>query len=285
VQAETGLEARPRRAALFGVHNRGDEITGLCTEQLVKPLAERLAKKRSDWQLAMHLEQSASKQQLGRLLGGEESPALLFTAGHAVCFDSDSSKIFERQGALVCNDWPGPDSECTKEHYFAARDVSDQAHLSGMICFHLACFSAGTPRLEYFGHADRDRPATLAARPFVARLPQRLLGHASGGALAVIGHIETTWQYSFLWHGIRQVAVYAAALSDLMAGLPVGMAMEHFSDRYGEIATLLSELRINVRESAKAPDRDQLVKLWTVHNDARSFVVLGDPAVRLRTEV
>jgi hypothetical protein len=239
----------------------------------------------TDWKLDAHLGEAASKDQLRRLLGGAETPALVFTAGHGMCFDEVNPKMVGNQGGIVCSDWPGWKVKGLDQHYFAARDVSDDARLHGIICFHLACYSAGTPRLDSFGYQEGRGPLKLAERPFVGRLPQRLLGHDQGGALAVIGHIDTTWAESFLWNEIGQPAVYEAALRDIMAGLPVGMAMEHFSSRYAELSTTLSELQISHRKSGKQPDdKDRLlVKLWTAHNDARGFVVLGDPAVRLRT--
>jgi hypothetical protein len=284
VRAEKTTAPGPKKAALFGVTNPRDWITAVCVKHLVKPLRDRLTDAQPGWQLETHLGEAASKEQLYRLLGGAETPALLFTAGHGMWFDEDNPIIFENQGGLVCSDWPGRSFKGLDHHYFAARDVSDEAQLQGVICFHLACFSAGTPTLDSFGYQEGRGPLKLANRPFVARLPQRLLGHGQGGALAVIGHIDTTWAESFLWDEIGQPAVYEAALRDIMAGLPVGMAMEHFSSRYAELATTLSELQISHRKSAKQPADDKLlVKLWTAHNDARGFVVLGDPAVRLRT--
>ncbi len=288
VLAETRARPRPRQAALFGVHNHNDWITGICLDHLVKPLASKLAGAFDGWQLSSHLERHATKDQLSRLLGGSETPALLLTSGHSVCFDRNDQRMLDHQGALVCDDWPGPQAEpdyISEQHYFSAENLSADADLLGMVSFHLACFSAGTPMIEYFGHGKRARPKLLAQRPFVAKLPQRLLSHSRGGALAVIGHVDTAWEHSFTWHGAgAQAATYEATFRDLMNGRPVGWAMRHFASRYAELASLISELEIERRETGQAPDKELLVRLWTAHNDARSFIILGDPAVRLSTE-
>ncbi|HEX7185332.1 MAG TPA: hypothetical protein VF756_26140, partial [Thermoanaerobaculia bacterium] len=59
-----------------------------------------------------------------------------------------------------------------------------------------------------------------------------------------------------------------------------GAAMEHFGQRYAEIAAEISS-RLEPVAGAGAGNERALLKLWLAHNDARSYVVLGDPAVRI----
>ncbi len=69
-----------------------------------------------------------------------------------------------------------------------------------------------------------------------------------------------------------------------MKGLPVGVAMEFFNQRYAYLGTEMSgqmEAVEYAAEDAAASLRTELVRMWTAHNDARDYVVTGDPAVRL----
>lgn len=284
VAAETGRVVRPRRAAFFGASNPDDRATELSLRLLVEPLADGV-EGQGGWEVERVFAAPATRATLAELLGGERTPALLFTAGHGVGFRSDDPRQRSDQGALLCQDWPGPRAwrgPVPPEHYLAACDVDDSAELAGLIAFHFACYGAGTPRHSSFTDGAQQR--VIAPQSFVARLPQRLLAHPRGGALAVVGHVDLAWTFSFVWpQAGEQTEVFASTLGRLLEGYPVGAAMEYFNQRHAELAAELSHEIEEARHGAP-PDPLTLSTLWTAHNDARAYLVLGDPAVRLAVE-
>jgi hypothetical protein len=297
VAAENG-EPRARTAALFGPSNRGDLATQLSATRLVAPLAEHLINaqkmqsQESRWSIETYLGDGANKSQLRALLGGAATPSLLFTASHGVGFPAADARQRKHQGALVCQDWPGPGrsaSELAPEVYMAADDILDDAALNGLIAIHFACFGAGTPRLDDYpqfapgsaGPLGLRMARPIAPEAFVASLPARLLSHRGGAALAVIGHVERALGSSFLGDSTKRMGVFGDLMGRLMRGVPVGNALEPFNERYAEVcADLTSEVR-EVEQNGKIPEVDELAALWTGSADARGYVILGDPAVRL----
>jgi hypothetical protein len=284
VMAETGQVTLPRRAAFFGVQNRSDRATTLSAKELTKPLANWIADDQPGWQIQTCLSKQATKAQLTRLLGGDQTPALLFTASHGMGFPLKDPRQLPHQGALLCQDWPGPgkwEGPIPQDFYFAGDDLASHARLAGLLTFHYACYGAGTPRLDDYAHRTSEKPEAIARHAFVANLPQRLLSHPKGGVLAAVGHVDRAWDYSYMWaQAGPQRTAFESSLKRLMEGHPVGSALDYFGQRYAELSTMLSTELEDIK-FGKEPNDLALARMWTANNDARSYVIVGDPAVRL----
>lgn len=275
----------PRRISLFGTENRADRATKLSATQLVCPLADEVGSPGQDWEVQTVLGEDARKEHLLELLAGAHAPDLLFAASHGVAFPDGDPRQRPAQGALLCQDWPGPllwTKPLRDDFYVAGADITDNAPTSPRVVFAFACFGAGTPRSDNFAAAIGGQPARLAEAPFVAQLPRRLLGRERGGSLAFVGHVERAWACSFVSPSVgAQREVFWSALQSLLGGWRLGHAMEFFNDRYAGLTAELSDNLDQARNYGKTLDDLSLAGLWTETKDARNYVVLGDPAVRL----
>ena len=268
VESETGQRIRPRRLTFFGVRNSADQATQLSADHLVKPLAEKLASEQPLWQMQTVLKDEATKARLSRLLGGKETPAVLFTAGHGMGFPNGDPRQLPHQGSLLCQEWPGPlqwRQSIPPEFYLSGDDVSSSARLDGLVAFFFACYGAGTPKMDDFAQQALKERAALAPHAFLARLPQKLL---TRGALAVVGHIDRAWGCSFVWKRTgEQLAVFESTLLRLLNGHPIGSAIEYFNERYAELSSDLSS-ELEEISSGKEPDDLELSGMWTANNNA-----------------
>ncbi len=303
VTAEKGLDLPPL-ATFFGVSNENDRATNMSSAHLVRPLVEKLRAEApqwasdgnggaapSQWELQAILEDQATKAQLGELFNGRQAPALFFSASHGIGFPNGDPRQLPHQGALVCQDWPGPQQwrgEFSEDFYFSGDDLTSDANLLGTLAFFFACYGAGTPRHDEFARqiwGEAPERKYIAPHDFVANLPRRMLSLKKGGALAVVGHIERAWGVSFYWaEAGPQLQVFEDCFERLMKGnYPIGYAAEVFNNRYAEISSDLSDELNEILNFGKNPNDMELANMWTANNDARNYVIIGDPAVRLMT--
>ena len=274
-----------KRVAVFNTRNLGDRATGLLHNQVAVPFAggtKPLGAKQG-FQMQALLGEDATKENLTRLLAGKlpgGTPALLFSGSHGAGFHASDPQQAAKQGAIVCQDWEG--GPIQPEHYFDAGAVPADAKMSGLIHFFFACYGGGCPAFDTYSRLPDGKPKPLMGAPQVARLPQRML---AGGALAVLAHIDRAWSYSFqAGRSAPQTQEFRDVMTRVMRGDRIGQCTDQFNLRW---AVLSAELADTQRERQMLPGQVTdavLANRWVARDDARNYLILGDPAVRLRVE-
>ena len=223
----------------------------------------------------------ASRDKLLELYTGHANrPALYFVGSHGALFNhAKGDSIARCMGAIVTDVWadqPPPEGQTevpapVKTQYVAGRDLSREVNLKGTIHILCACYGAGWPKVSsYNGEPVSDDG------PGIAQLPQRLLAK---GALAVLGHIDKAWTYSFVTSGGRdRSGKYEDVLIKLMKGRRAGNATDAFNYHWNVLASGFRDNTLGLSEKEKHDRRIEI-------DDARNYVLLGDPAVRLRTDL
>lgn len=283
----------------WGTHHLGDGATELSSSQLISPLANGIAgvvgALKQPIAAQVHYGQKllagddATKAALLESLHADRPPALLFTASHGIAIPSGRPNQRTGQGALLCQDWPSF-GNVRPEHMLAAADVAADANVNGLVALLFACFGGGTPDLDQFlmNLSQAGNAPPLAPEPFIAALPRRLLSHPNGSALAVIGHIDRAWGFSIQAPNTAgpQIGPFRNSLGLILTGNPIGHALtQQFGGRYAALSTtLLSAISPSAPPSMRPSDRD-LVTYWLQRNDAQNYVLLGDPAARIRNDL
>jgi hypothetical protein len=288
-----------KEIAFWGTCHPGDGATNLSASFLVNPLANGIADaagalKRpvnvdSGYERTLYLGDDATKAGLLATLHGATPPAMLFTASHGLAIRSGRANQRSDQGALLCQDWPGFGS-VHADHILSAEDIGADANVNGLVAFVFACFGGGTPDIDQFPMdlSDAGNSPKLAPEPFVAALPRRLLAHPKGSALAVIGHIDRAWGYLIRppQTSGAQITYFHNSLRAILNGDRIGSAIsQQFGGHFATLcALLLTAVSPTTPDFMKPSDRD-LVNYWIERNDAQNYVILGDPAVRIRKEL
>jgi hypothetical protein len=292
LRAEGATDPLTSRDALFFATDAGvEDVTFLSHHYLAAPLASRCADKHRVAARRL-FEAEARKDML--LDAGRERPALVFTASHGM--DAGQNASFEDKkrinGAICCQESEGATLD---DWLLTADDVPvDEPFFDLSVFFQFACFGYGTPAQSDFHHwapGPSTRPVN-APNDFTAALPKRLVSHPSG-PLAVIAHLDLAWLHGFddpaLPHPVDQwhprITPFTTALAQLLASQPVALAMVDFNDRYdltnGQLASTVD--RLQKGRLTNTPDlRAKLADVFVLRSDAQNYMILGDPAVRLR---
>ncbi len=289
---QVGAIPNSREVVYWGTRHEGDPATELSSEYLIKPLAEGERANgtspgkppvaaNSKFRSRVLRDNDATKANLLDVLHtrAKATTSVLFTASHGMGWPIGDKEQRLANGALLCQDWTGF-GRIHPEHYLTAAEIEPDAQLHGLLAFLFACYGAGTPRHDNFLLDLTSGPVEIAKAPFVARIPQRLL---AGGALAVIGHVERAWGYSIQPPSVGpQLLPIRNLIGRILAGEPVGHSTRDFSERYATASVLLaSKLNPMLPQAQRLTDA-KLAWTWIERNDAQNYVVLGDPAVRLR---
>ncbi len=213
----------------------------------------------------------------GNLDGG--APAVLFTGSHGAEWPIDQPDIQRRrQGALVAQSWV-KGRPLQPDDYFAAEDVPADANVHGMMYLMFACFGGGCPDKDSYFCAPDGSKLPLAPAPMVSALPQALL---SRGALAVIAHVDRAFEYAFQdIMGTPQSQLLRTPLELLMKGQRVGLATDALSQQWASLAAILGLAQSGNLPGMSQPPSPVIAGLTIARDDARNYVVLGDPAVQL----
>jgi hypothetical protein len=286
--AEAGRPAPNRNEVVFwGPQHTGDPATQLTAGSLLTPLAYGTAHEPAISSVVgcgqrEFIGRVATRTALSEVFHSPADtvpPAVLFAASHGLGWPSPNPDQRAVQGSLVCQEWPGLGSVLPK-HYLQAANIRDDARVGGLIAVLVACYGAGTPDFDPYAAEPGQEPVRVADAPFIARLPQRLLAHPGGGALAVLGHVERLLGYSVQPLGVGpQPLLYRNLLGYLLSGQPIGHAAREFRERFASLSALLAGSFDPTQ--AGSPDERRRVTWWAERNDAGNFLILGDPAVRL----
>jgi len=127
----------------------------------------------------------------------------------------------------------------------------------------------------------------------ITSLPQALL---RSGALAVIGHVDLAFPYAFQdVNGTPQMQAVRTPLELLLRGKRAGLAADSLSILWSSLSAQLGlALGANPAPVGAAPTAPAgstppaaatspaIPRLTVARDDARNYILLGDPAVRLR---
>lgn len=283
--------ARDRLRSLIYLADDTSRANAIARQQLVEPAAAQLAQLARDRRYALEPGPIASGGKAALLAGARDADFLL-SVGHGAGSAMTYAQRTRLQGALLTA--PG--------ELLVGDDVAAAPFLPGGVWFLFACYGLGTPARSSYAAwiddlhrtdrlRDRDRAAIEAGQlgpgeaPFIADLPRRALANPEG-PLAVIGHVDLAWSYSFTAEAQsrfdRLFSTIQVILQAQLAGFAFEQLVRNCVIASDQLAQLYLQRAEHDRGLAPAVEPRLLARTWMLRQDLRGFILLGDPASRLR---
>jgi hypothetical protein len=284
----------PGARALFFTARDGSAATTLGDRQLMQPAVARMNERAASGVV--------SATDIAVIDGGSPDalleqaarpgPAFLFSISHGLGAPALGWRAPGEQRALQGA------MALDRGRRLTAADVGGRPFLPGGVWFFFACYSAGTPSTSayhrwlrvlweagrYEGRVDRVLAGLPAAgdRPFVAALPQALLESADG-PLAVIGHVDLVWSFSFRAAGTAESRAgrFQDVLRALADGGRAGPACFELLRFWADTDARLAMLQGDQDRAEDEAGAALKAYLWMLRSDLRGYALLGDPAARL----
>jgi hypothetical protein len=281
-----------KNAAVWVTRNNGDLATAMLSGAICQDFldpANQLGA-RGQFMLSAFTDQKATKAQLIEILRGNVPggpPAVIFTGSHGCNYDANDPATQRRlQGSLLTQEWT-PGTPAGPANQMTADDIPADARLQGTMGFLFACYSGACPaQNSYYFNSDGSRVA-VAPAAFITRLPQALLSH---GMLAVIAHVDLAFPYAFLdTSGTPQPQAVRTPLELLMRGKRSGLAADALSIMWSARSSQLALAQTqappaSTGSTAVATVSPAIAQMTIARDDARNYIVLGDPATQLRVK-
>lgn len=288
--------AQSKHAAVWVPRIPGDLATamlcGSISQDFLAPANQLGA--RSSFALSAFTSEKATKAQLVEIMRGNVpggAPAVIFTGSHGCEYRPDDAQTQRRmQGSLLTQEWTSG-TPAGPANQFCSDDVPSDARLQGTMGFLFACYSGACPAQDNYYLAPDGSPKNIAPAPFIARLPQALLRR---GMLAVIAHIDLAFPYAFLdTNGTPQPQAIRTPLELLMKGKRAGLAADSLSVMWSARSAQLALAQAQPAPALPAASSavstvpaisPAMARMTIARDDARNYIVLGDPAAKLRID-
>lgn len=222
--------------------------------------------------------------------GNDDRPSFVYTASHGLGVPTNKPEQQYIQGSLCCQDY-SHDPAASNSGLLTGYDIGEDFNAYTSIWFAFACYGAGTPKYSDFAHWVPDLGDSQGQRDFLAYLPMKMLGYRKP-ALAFIGHIDPAWLHSFAdpENMASRLSPFEMAVRYILNGLPVGYACKKFGENYSILSIALLQivrdyerlLESSLQETIDPYWDEKLADLWITRNDCQNYVILGDPAVKLK---
>lgn len=278
VQDWGNVDPNPEAITVWAVDHGDHDITHLMRNAIAAPLKAEFEND-ADYTPDFLAKEAATQDGLRRSLG-ENTPVFVATTSHGATHPLSDVSTMQGQLGLPVD---------------AGHVLTDPGTLlnawqpNGAIWYAQACCSAGANGMSDFidyvpagsGVAHiLDGVAKCGA--MTAPLPRALLG-AAKPLRAFVGHVEPTFNWT-LRHATGQfmtTPLLTSFYTRLFSGLPLGMALDECRRAS---ASLLAEFSTTKRKHLDGTDMSgTLLRLQLMAKDWQSFVILGDPAVKIQS--